>query len=82
MPSAASEIAPSRTPACAFRELDVARLVNDLPTPFSILPRGTEGTVLLVFGGGVAYQVEFDRPDSMPETVPAALLESVDVRAA
>ncbi len=76
-------IAP--TPAAAsvvFKELEVVRLVDDLRTPFSAVPRGTEGTVLLVFGGGVAYHVEFDFADGVPETVPASLLESLDGRAA
>jgi hypothetical protein len=66
----------------AFKELEVVRLVADLRTPFSFVPRGTEGTVPLVFGGGVADRVEFDFAQRVPETLPASMLESFDVRAA
>lgn len=46
-------------------------LIRPLPTPDGIIPTGTSGTVLEVFGGGAAYLVEFEGSWIVPETVRA-----------
>lgn len=60
----------------AFEELDVVRLVQDFVGPDGRIPKATAGIILQVFDRGEAYQVEFEAPHDVPETVPAELLMS------
>jgi hypothetical protein len=62
-------------------DLDVVRLTQDFDCPGGRIPRGTQGTVLQVFDSGSAYQVEFEGPYEVPETVPAEILQT-DVKPA
>ncbi len=39
------------------------------------MPKGTEGAIVFIHGGGAAYMVEFDDPFPAVITVPAADLE-------
>jgi hypothetical protein len=68
--------------SAGFKELEIVRLARDFHGPSGVIPRGTKATVLQVFGGGVAFQVEFDGPHDVPETVPADLLEARLARSA
>ncbi len=62
------------TPPRLFRELEHVRLLRDFQSPAGVVPKGTLATVLQVFAHGQAYQVEFEGPFEVPETVPASLL--------
>jgi hypothetical protein len=59
-----------------FRELEVVCLSQEFMSPAGVIPKGIEATILQVFGGGQAYQVEFEGPTEIPETVSAASLEA------
>jgi len=59
-----------------FKELEVVRLSHDFVSPVGMIPKGTEATILQVFDGGAAYQVEFEGPYEVPETVPAGSVEA------
>ena len=59
-----------------FRELELVVLDRDIETPGGRIPRGTHGTVLQVFDSGGAYQIEFEGPFDVPETVPASALNA------
>lgn len=59
-----------------FRLAEIVRLARDVAVPGGLVPRGTEATILQVFGAGEAYQVEFEGAYPVPETVPAAALEA------
>ena len=61
-------------PKHVFKNLDVVRLLQDFDCQGGRIPKGTQGTILQVFDGGRAYQVEFEGPFDVPETVPAAIL--------
>jgi hypothetical protein len=74
--------ATGRRHAPAFNELDVVRLSRDFASAVAVIPRGTEATVLQIFDGGVAYQVEFEGPYEAPETVLASYLEASIARSA
>jgi hypothetical protein len=71
-----------RTPAPVFGELDTVRLARDLKSAAGVIPKGTVATVLQVFEGGRAYQVEFEGPYQAPETVLATDLEAQRARPA
>ena len=46
-----------------FPELSVVEVVRDVQTDDGQhVPAGTRGTVVMVYGGGKAYEVEFARP--------------------
>jgi hypothetical protein len=64
------------TPDHPFKELEGVRLAGDFDGPGGRIPSGTQGTILQVFDHGKAYQVEFEGPHDVPETVPAELLVS------
>lgn len=66
----------ARTPLRAFRDLEVVRLSQDFVSPGGRIPSGTQGTVLQVFDGGRAYQIEFEGPHDIPETVPREALKA------
>lgn len=66
----------------AFKELEIVRLSHDFVTPAGVIPQGTEATVLQVFDGGTAYQIELEGPYEAPETVPAGALEAKLVQSA
>jgi len=53
----------------------MVRLRADFAGPGGTIPAGTLGMILQVFDGGSAYQVEFEGPHEVPETVSATLLE-------
>jgi hypothetical protein len=63
-------------PRRVFRELEVVRLVRPFKSLAGVIPPGTEATILQVFAGGSAYQVEFEGPYDSPETLPANLVEA------
>ena len=69
------DVLTARRPA--FHAADVVRLTRDFAAPDCLIPRGTEATILQVFGAGEAYQVEFECRHDTPETVPATALEAV-----
>jgi hypothetical protein len=54
-----------------IREYDLVRLVE----PFEEIPEGTQGTVLMIFGGGEAFEVEFPAHRHKTFTVPCDKLE-------
>lgn len=59
-------------PASSFRDLDDVVLLSDAMTDDGItLPAGTEGTVVAVWRGGAAYEVEFAKPPGSLANVPA-----------
>jgi hypothetical protein len=58
-----------------FKDLEIVRLTMDFDGPDGRIPKGTVGTVLQVFDRGKAYQVEFEGPHDVPETVQAEALE-------
>ena len=64
-----------------FSDLEVVRLVRDFDCPDGTIRKGTIGTVLQIFDGN-AYQVEFEGEHEIPETIPAELLEPVNVEPA
>jgi len=66
----------SRGRGPVFSELEVVRLARDFQSKAAVIPSGTEATVLQVFDGGHAYQVEFEGPYEAPETVLASDLEA------
>lgn len=68
--------------AFVFTELEAVRLSQNFLSDAGMIPKGTEATVLQVFDGGSAYQVEFEGPYEAPETVPAACLEANRARSA
>lgn len=44
-------------------ELSVVALDRDIDlSPIGCLPKGTQGTLVSVYDGGAAYEVEFDEP--------------------
>ncbi len=71
-----------RSRPSVFKELDIVRLSRDFVSPGGVIRKGTEATVLQVFGDGLAYQVEFEGPHEVPETVPADSLEARLARSA
>jgi hypothetical protein len=58
-----------------FKVSDVVRLSRVFVTHQVVIPKGTPATILQVFDG--AYQVEFEGPYEVPETVPAESLEAI-----
>lgn len=52
-----AEISPGLVPV----ELDVVGLLEQVETEHGVIPRGTEGTVVVVWEG-LGYGVEFDTP--------------------
>jgi len=67
---------PSSTPL--FAELSVVALARPIETDDgSSVPEGSYGTVVAVYGGGAAYEVEFAYPVAGNATVEAS-----DLRAA
>lgn len=68
--------APSSTPL--FAELSVVALARSVETDDGLaVPVGSRGTVVAVYAGGAAYEVEFAHPISGNATV-----EAIDLRAA
>ncbi|MEL6059264.1 MULTISPECIES: DUF4926 domain-containing protein [unclassified Methylobacterium] len=62
----------------ALAELSVVALLRDVVTDDGVtVPAGTEGTIVGVWGGGEAYEVEFDEPVVGNATVQADALRSV-----
>jgi len=59
-----------------FKEHEIVRLSRDVRSPAGVIPKGTEATILQIFGEGTAYQVELEGPYEVPETVPASSLEA------
>lgn len=64
---------PRRPPMDEHSMVSLLRSV-DLPDGRS-MPKGTEGAIVFIHGGGAAYMVEFDDPFPAVITVPAADLE-------
>ncbi len=58
----------------AFHELQHVRLRDDFVGPDGCIAAGTLGTILQIFDGGRAYQVEFQSPYDTPETVPEHMI--------
>lgn len=63
-------------PTGRFEDLDPARLLRSIGTKTGVMPRGSEGTVVGVWGSGAAYEVEFSKPFHPVETVPGENLEA------
>ncbi|ABY32852.1 DUF4926 domain-containing protein [Methylorubrum sp. SL192] len=60
-------------PGAALRELDDVRVLTDVVTmDGDTIPAGTEGTVVAVWRGGEAYEVEFPEPMGALATVGAS----------
>lgn len=57
---------------CKFEELSVVHLSRTLEPGGRALPRGTSGTVVAVYGDGLAYEVEFFEPFHCVLTVESA----------
>jgi hypothetical protein len=70
----------SRAPVAnpqVFAELSVVAVLRDVLTDDgAIVPAGTEGTVVGVWGEGEAYEVEFDEPVVGNATVRADALRA------
>lgn len=62
------------SPAPPLRELQTVRLSGDFEGPDGRIAAGTTGTILQVFDHGHAYQIEFESPHDIPETVPEHLI--------
>jgi hypothetical protein len=52
-----------------FHDLDVVRLTEDVRADGGLFPRGSCGTIVFVYGGARAYEVEFDAPQADVVTV-------------
>jgi hypothetical protein len=66
-----------------LRDLDDVVLLNDAVTDEGItILAGTEGTVVAVWDGAEAYEVEFAEPEGAMATVPAKDLKRVGPRSA
>ena len=70
------EASPSRS-QMRFHDLDVVRLGEDVRTVEGFFPRGTRGTVVLVYEGAAAYEVEFEQPQPDVVTLRDDQLTSV-----
>ncbi|GJE60965.1 DUF4926 domain-containing protein [Methylobacterium trifolii] len=65
-------------PGAAIRDLDDVVLLADAVTDDGdVIPAGTEGTVVGIWPGGAACEVEFAEPESALATVPASGLRRV-----
>jgi Domain of unknown function (DUF4926) len=62
---------PSPTP---IGELDRVVLQSDLTVDGRRLPRGSSGTVVAIWGGGEAFEVEFTKPFACLATIERALV--------
>ena len=65
---------PQSTPRPPLRELQHIRLRDNFESPDGCIAAGTLGTILQVFDQGRAYQIEFEGPYDIPETVPEHLV--------
>jgi hypothetical protein len=73
---ASSGPSASHNPSLVFRELQVVRLSRNLCFDGEVIPKGSKATILQIFEHGRAYEVEFEGPHEVPETVPAQYLEA------
>ncbi|MCJ2121279.1 DUF4926 domain-containing protein [Methylobacterium sp. J-077] len=65
------------TPRPAFAELSVVAVLRDVQTDDGdTIPAGTEGTIVGIWAGGEAYEVEFDEPVVGNATVRAEALRA------
>ncbi|WP_345822932.1 DUF4926 domain-containing protein (plasmid) [Methylobacterium fujisawaense] len=63
-------------PGAEFRELDDVRVLIDVTTmDGDTIAAGTEGTVVAVWKGGAAYEIEFPEPMGALATVKAGNVE-------
>ena len=60
-----------------FKDLERVRLTRDVSSQLGTLPKGSTGTILMVFAEGEAYEIEFARPVEAMVTVKAGDLEPV-----
>ena len=59
-------------PGAALRELDIVRVLTDVQTmDGDTIAADTEGTIVAVWNGGAAYEVEFPEPMGALATVKA-----------
>ncbi|HJE24470.1 MAG TPA: DUF4926 domain-containing protein [Methylorubrum populi] len=59
-------------PGAALRELDDVRILKDVVTSDGdTIAAGTEGTVVAIWRGGEAYEVEFPEPMGALATITA-----------
>ena len=60
-----------------FKDLERVRLTCDVSSQQGTLPKGSTGTILMVFAEGEAYEIEFTRPVEAIVTVKSGDLEPV-----
>jgi hypothetical protein len=66
------------TQAKPIAELARVKLLLDVQNEHDrTVPAGSEGTVAIVYGGGVAFEIDFEQPEGLA-TVPAADLIEVE----
>ncbi|KNY20910.1 hypothetical protein [Methylobacterium sp. ARG-1] len=65
------------TPRPAFAELSVIAVLRDVQADDGVtVPAGTEGTIVGIWAGGEAHEVEFDEPVVGNATVRAEALRA------
>lgn len=68
---------PPQTATQPFAELSVVAVLCEVRTDEgAAVPAGTEGTIVAVYAGGEAYEVEFDEPVLGIATVRADALRA------
>ena len=65
-------------PGAVLRELDDVSILSEVVSDDgAAIPAGTEGTIVAIWLGGAAFEVEFSHPEGALATIPASGLRRV-----